>query len=547
MSAQLNINGKIIDNCTTSSIFELAKEISIDIPTSCKKLGKCKECLIEIEDGNDLLSLRTEFEKHLKENFRLACQCHITKQKGVVKCHTLQRGSFKIETSLNDSNKNKERLIDPAVTKVNNVVFLDGIQIESVTEDTSIYGLAIDLGTTTIVMRLINLETGKLMATSSFENPQRFGGSDVMSRIQYETENTGRVLQRILMRYISLEIEKMPISGNEIFEVVVAGNSTMRDLFFGIDVYSIGQMPYRSLTEIELIEGKINYTDIFISPKKLKLPIHPKGRIYGLPLISGHVGADTSACLLAINIFEEKKPIILMDIGTNTEIIIGNKDRLIAASCPAGPAFEGGGVDCGVPGLDGAIERIKISKDNSVETQVIGNGKPIGICGSGLIDGLAELLKNDIMNSFGRFEDEHVFIIDKEAEIYISEKDINELAQAKGANIAGFNIALKKYGKNLSEIAVFYVAGGFGRHINIENSQYIGFVPNLPKSKINQIGNATIEGAEIALLSLSARNKLKEFVKGIEHVNLETDPDFFDYFVEGCQFKKIGIQQNTQV
>lgn len=543
MAAELHIDTKRISNSSSNSLFELAGKLSVNIPTSCKKLGKCKECLIEIKKGHELLSKPTSFETHLKENFRLACQCYIEAKEGVVTCNTLQRGSFKIETeTFNNSIPRIKESFDPAVRRVNNDILLKGKKIAELDKSKAIYGLAIDLGTTTVVIRLVDLETGHTKITRSFENPQRFGGSDVMSRIQYDTDHKDKILQRVLLKYLSNEIEKLPVLADQIFEVIVAGNSTMRDLFFGINVYSIGQMPYRSKTEIELNKGIRNHTDVEITGEKIKLPIHPKAGVYGLPLISGHVGADTAACLLTINIFEEENPIVLMDIGTNTEIIIGNKHRLIAASCPAGPAFEGGGIECGVPGLDGAIERISIKADQSVVSQVIGQIDPIGICGSGLIDAMAEFLKNDIMNTFGRFADPKPFIIDKNQNIYISEKDINELAQAKGANMAGFNIALNKYGKKLTSIKTFYLAGGFGRHLNIHNSQQIGFLPSLSANKINQIGNATIEGACIALLSLTKRNILRDFVKKIEHANLEQDPNFFDYFVEGCQFKRIGVE-----
>jgi len=548
MAAELHINSKEITNSSSRTIFELASQSSINIPTSCTKLGKCKECIIEVKQGHELLSEPTSFESHLTDNFRLACQCHIKAKEGIVKCNTLQRGSLKIETGASKKSfLNHLNSLNPAITRIEHDVFLEGKKIATVENSKNIYGLAIDLGTTTIVVRLIDLETGQLIITRSFENPQRFGGSDVMSRIQYETDNKGKILQRVLLKYLAAEIEKLPASGNQIFEIIIAGNSTMRDMFFGINVYSIGQMPYRSLTENELNEGKRKYTDVETTAKKLDLPIHPKASVYGLPLISGHVGADTAACLLAIDIFNEKNTIVLMDIGTNTEIIIGDKNRLIAASCPAGPAFEGGGIDCGVPGLDGAIERISIDSNQKINTQIIGKTTPIGICGSGLIDAMAELLKNDFMNIYGRFEDPGPFILNNEHDIYISEKDINELAQAKGANIAGFNIALKKYGKPLEKVKTFYLAGGFGRHINIENAQQIGFLPSISKNKTNQIGNATIEGASIALLSISKRKKLREFVKEIEHVKLESDPNFFDYFVEGCQFKRISVELENEI
>ena len=192
-----------------------------------------------------------------------------------------------------------------------------------------IYGLAMDLGTTTVVLRLLNLETGEVVADASFENPQRFGGSDVMSRIQYDTEDGAKLLQRTLAGYITHAIEEFPVDPKSIYEMVVAANSTMRDLFFRLNVYSIGQNPYQSITELEMAEGRRTTTSLSATAGRLGLPIHPKARVYGLPIISGHVGADAAACLLAVDMANEERIVALMDIGTNTELILGNRLRQI--------------------------------------------------------------------------------------------------------------------------------------------------------------------------------------------------------------------------
>ena len=229
-----------------------------------------------------------------------------------------------------------------------------------------IHGLAIDLGTTTIVVRLLNLETGEVVADSSFENPQRFGGSDVMARIQYDTEDRTKTLQRTLAGYLSRAIQEFPVPPLSIYEVVLAGNSTMRDLFFKLSVYSIGQSPYQSITELDLASGKRTTTSLAEPARRLGLPIHPKARVYGMPIISGHVGADAAACMLAVDIANEERIVAVMDIGTNTELIVGNRHKVLAASCPAGPAFEGGQIACGMPGLPGAIEKVAIADDGTV-------------------------------------------------------------------------------------------------------------------------------------------------------------------------------------
>ena len=468
---------------------------------------------------------------------------------GIVRCNTMRRGEMKIENkSVHLQASNKELKIDPAVTRDGDRILMDGKEIDRYSGP--IYGLAVDLGTTTIVVRLLNLETGEIVADSSFENPQRFGGSDIMARIHYDTEHRGKLLQRTLAGYLTHAIEDFPVDPNNIYEVVIAGNSTMRDLFFRLNVYSIGQNPYRSITEIEMANGERFTTGIIGTPKRLQLPVNPKARIYGLPIISGHVGADAAACMLAINLANEERTIAIMDIGTNTELILGNKHKILAASCPAGPAFEGGKISCGMPGLPGAIERVKISSEGLFEIGIINNEEPEGICGSGLIDLLSELLKSNWINYLGRFshndfstnqkeEDKIVLFSSGVHDIYLTENDINELAQAKGANVAGLHIVFNKYGISFNDVDVFYLAGGFGRYLNIESSKRIGLIPNIDNSKIFQVGNASIEGASIALLSKTKRIELEDLVKKVIHCRLETDPGFFDYFVEGCQFNPV--------
>src|SRR5436190_11373244 len=225
-----------------------------------------------------------------------------------------------------------------------------------------------------------------------------------MARIHYDGEDGTKLLQRTLAGYLSHAIREFPVDPQSIYELVVAGNSTMRDLFFRLSVYSIGQSPYRSLTELEMADGRRTTTSLVESAQRLALPIHPQARVYGLPIISGHVGADAAACMLAVDLAHEERLVAIMDIGTNTELIVGNKHKILAASCPAGPAFEGGKISCGMPGLPGAIEKISFGPDGTPAVQVIGHSRAEGICGSGLVDLLSELLKHKRMNAVGRFE-----------------------------------------------------------------------------------------------------------------------------------------------
>jgi uncharacterized 2Fe-2S/4Fe-4S cluster protein (DUF4445 family) len=539
MAVTLTINGQSIEANPGLSLFDQAEAMGIDVPTSCRKQGKCRECMVEIVEGMDALSAPTAPEQHLKGNFRLSCQAYVTGANGEVRCHTMRRGHMRIERqALGLPGTNQKMKLDPAVTRDGDRILIDGVEVARSTGP--IHGIAMDLGTTTIVLRLIDLESGELIADASFENPQRFGGSDVMARISYDGDHPGRLLMRTLAGYLSHAIEKFPVDPKTIYEMVVVGNSTMRDLFFRQSVYSIGQNPYRSITEIEMAEGKRTSTSLVSTGQRSLLPIHPKARVYGAPIISGHVGADAAACMLAVDIANEERLVAVMDIGTNTELILGNKDRILAASCPAGPAFEGGAIACGMPALDGAIEEVAIDDDGKFRIGVIGDIAPEGICGSGLVDVLSELLRTGRMNDMGRFTDDvHRVTLDQENDIFLLESDVNELAQAKGANVAGLHVVFSSYGIDFDDIDVFYLAGGFGRHLNVEASKRIGLVPSLPSAKIVQAGNTAIEGATIALLSKSKREELEKLVKRVEHCRLETHPRFFDFFVEGCQFKPV--------
>lgn len=538
MSVKLHINQATCDAAPGTSLFTYAESVGVRVPTSCNKQGRCKECVVEIAEGMELLSKPGPEEKHLRGPFRLSCCTRIAAGEGVVRCHTMRRGAMRIEKHAFELPVDRRTwTLEPAVTRDGDRILLDGEEIDRGTGP--LHGLAIDLGTTTVVMRLLNLETGEVIADSSFENPQRFGGSDVMARIHYDTEDRTKTLQRTLVGYMSRAIEEFPVDPRSIYEVIIAGNSTMRDMFFRLSVYSIGQSPYQSITELEVAEGKRASTSLTETARRLGLPVHPKARVYGLPIISGHVGADAAACMLAVDLANEERLVAIMDIGTNTELIVGNKHKVLAASCPAGPAFEGGEIAFGMPGLPGAIEKVRIADDGSVHVSVIGDQKPEGICGSGLVDLMSELLRTGRMNLLGRFEDEgtdFVVAANDGGPVTFSEADVNALAQAKGANVAGLQIAFAEYGVRFSDLDVFYLAGGFGRHLDLESSKRIGLIPDIDTSKIVQVGNASVEGACIALLSRTKRAELEALVRRVTHCRLETHPRFFDFFVEGCQF-----------
>ena len=543
MSLEIEVNGKSLSARRGASIFECSEELGVHVPTSCNKNGKCRECIVEISEGAELLSELSSEEEHLGAGFRLACRACLEADSGSITCHTMRRAQLRIEESGWIETANVD--LAPAVSRDGNWVLLDG---EPLTKSPGpLLGIALDLGTTTVVLRLLDLESGKQVATASFENPQRFGGSDVMARIQYDSDHPGRLLQRTLLSYLAHCIEDLDCDPATIYEIIVAGNTTMRDLLFGLDVSSVGQRPYRSTTEHELESGLRESTGIESTAKKLRLPACPQARVIGLPLVSGHVGADAAACLLAVDLAGSENLAAIMDIGTNTELIVNGGGRLLAASCPAGPAFEGGAISCGMPGLEGAIESVRIDAEGTLSYKVIGDSpRAEGICGSGLVELLGELLRSGRMDHLGRLTNEaDRFELPETDSVYLSEEDISQLAQAKGANVSGLEIVMKNIGRSCKDLDRFYLAGGFASHLDLDSARRIGLIPDLPDEKISRIGNAAIEGATLALLSTRRRLELEETVSRIEHIELETDPDFFDHFVEGCQFKPIGAGESA--
>ena len=526
MPANLTLNGNSMDAPPGVTLFDCAEKLGVRVPTSCQKQGRCRECLVEVVEGMDALSPRTPEEKHLEGRFRLSCRTSIASDSGVIQCHTMRRGEMRI---------------DVAAAGLPGMAAMWGGPFEPAEAGRAIYGIAADIGTTTVVLRLYNLETGELVAGASFENPQRFGGSDIMARIHYDTLHPGKQLRRALAAYLTHAIEEFPVDPRSIYEMVVVGNSTMRDLFFRQNVHSIGQSPYRSITELQMAEGLRDTTSLTETGRRSLLPIHPQARVWGAPIISGHVGADAAACMLAAGIGQEERLVAIMDIGTNTELIVGNRHRILAASCPAGPAFEGGAIACGMPALPGAVEDVRIAADGSFQLKVVGGGAPEGICGSGLVTLLSELLRTGRMNEYGRFEDgESRINLDPQGRVFFLESDASELAQAKGANAAGLQVVFANYGIDFRDIEVFYLAGGFGRHIDAAAAASIGLIPEMPAGRVVHAGNAAIEGASLALLNRARRQELEDLVKRVEHCRLETHPNFFDFFVEGCQFKPLG-------
>ncbi|MCH7801753.1 MAG: DUF4445 domain-containing protein [Chloroflexi bacterium] len=376
-----------LDLTAGQSIFDYADALKLRVPTSCGRTGECHECIVELRRGLDALTPPTDSERFLRDNYRLACQARVVDPDDDIEFQVLRRQPRILTDSVR-----RQVSLDPVVRRLDDSVTFNGDRIDAYRG--RIYGLAVDAGTTTVVMNLVDLETGEVLHTASFENPQRFGGSDIMHRISYDGGPFQGELRQVMLSSLNFEIgdmaRRLKFHRRNIYEVVIVGNSTMRDILFGIDVQPIGEKPYMSVTETEMREGKRESTVISTTAREMGLRVFPAAHIYGGPLIGCHVGADVAADLLAIGMDQQDDVVMLVDVGTNTEVIIGNRHKLMATSCPAGPAFEGGQITYGMPGYDGAVESVRVESDGAT-IQTIGDITPQGICGSGLVDLLAGL------------------------------------------------------------------------------------------------------------------------------------------------------------
>lgn len=420
------------------------------------------------------------------------------------------------------------------------------------------YGIAVDLGTTSVVVVLAELDTGKVLGIESRLNGQANFGADVVSRITYvSSEPDGlRTLQRAAVDTINSATtalaEQHGVDQRQIYEAVVVGNSCMNHLLLGVDPRSLAQAPYQPVLA----------DPVACRPGELGLAIHPEGSVYTLPNIAGFVGSDTVAVVLAARMHRSPEIRLAIDLGTNGEIVLGNRDRLLACSTAAGPAFEGARISCGMRATAGAIERVWID-GSEVKLQVIGGKPAIGLCGSGLLDAVAQMRRAGLLNESGRLAapDRHGsgmaphlvrrivptdgtkgFLLARhgQQQVVLTQRDVRELQLAKGAVRAGISILLKEFGISESDIDEILLAGAFGSFINPASARSIGLVPPIPIQRITAVGNAAGQGALMALLSTDLRDEASEIARFVQYVELSARPDFMEQFMEDLQLTGVG-------
>jgi len=422
------------------------------------------------------------------------------------------------------------------------------------------FGIAIDIGTTTIVAYLINLNEGKIYAVASCLNPQTIFGEDVVSRITYVSANQNGLdqlnltLLNALNDLIKKVCRKAKIDASHIYEATIVGNSVMHHLFLKITPKFIGLSPY-----IPVLQQSMN-----IRAERLKLEISKQGNVFVLPLIAGYVGADTIGVILSSEIDKEEDLTLAIDVGTNGELVIGNKNVLATGSCAAGSALEGAHITHGMRAAPGAIDRITIDpKTLEVSYTTIKNKPPIGICGSGLIDCVAEMLKAKIILRSGNFnkslfQDTKLIKTSESIEflltdpsdtlinhpITISQKDIREIQMAKGAFFSGARMIMQYLDRRhelKDKISQIFLAGAFGNYINKENAKFIGMIPDIPNEFIFQIGNAAGIGAQNALLDTDLRKKADTLLHRTHYVEIAVEENFQKEFAQAMYFPHMNL------
>ncbi|HBG26327.1 MAG: hypothetical protein A2Y10_01800 [Planctomycetes bacterium GWF2_41_51] len=499
-----------------TKIIEAAALAGVIIDTPCGGLGTCGKCKVTIIQPEE------------KKGECLACQQAISEDTIVeVPKNSLLAGLGKV-------------VVDSDI--IHNIV-----PDEKYVESDLCFGVAVDVGTTTIAASLVNLKNGNEIAVLGGHNPQISYGDDVISRIKLASDSPKGLdhLQKAIIKKVKEMIDNLcrlaVIERKSIYEISIAGNTAMEHLLCGIDPSPLGQLPFEPVWH-----GAVK-----IKASELNIEINPNGIIYVFPVIGGFVGGDISAGMLAVDLLNQPQPVLMIDIGTNGEIVVVKDGKIFAASTAAGPAFEGAGISCGMRAMAGAVEKIKFEDDCIYS--VLGNAKPSGICGSALIDIASELLSAGIVDITGRIvkpenlppkiaariitdvNDQPAFYIDKK--VVITQRDVRQIQLAVGAIRAGITIMLKKAGVQSSDLQRVLVAGGFGSFIRRNHAQRIGLLPaDIHHEKISFIGNTSLAGAKMTLLSTAAMKKAETLAAQSEHIELSADFDFQNEFANAMIF-----------
>ncbi len=518
-------DGRQISIHSGATVTEAAGKAGIILNTFCGGKGTCKKCLIKLElSGQEVLACQYRIQSDL--TVTIPDESRFFEQK------ILAHG---IDTEIDAAAAIYEKYIGKASPE-------------------KIFGIAVDIGTTSVVAKLINMFDGQCLATEATLNPQCRYGDDVISRISYaDNEEKLAELHSVIIDCInnlaSKLYKKTTVDAKFIYEMCVVGNTTMNHIFLKLPISQLGQAPYKAFS--------LESHDV--SAGQLQLEMNPAGNVHTVENIAGFVGSDTIAVALAVDIDSAEEMTLVVDIGTNGELVLGTKDKLYAASCAAGPALEGARITCGSRAAKGAIEAVVVNEDDIV-LDVIGNCPARSICGSGLIDAVAVMLQLGIIDLTGRFAEpanlrgkvspailsrmceqqgEPAFVLSQSGstgKIFLRQKDIRETQLAKAAIRAGIKLLQNRIGLKDEDIERILLAGAFGNYIRKESALRIGLLPDVPLERIAFVGNAASSGARMALVSQHYRDKARELAGRIEYIEIAHEPEFQDVFADSILF-----------
>jgi uncharacterized 2Fe-2S/4Fe-4S cluster protein (DUF4445 family) len=594
------------------TLFDAASWNGIAIDSTCGGHGTCKKCRIRIADDPPVpssLDIRAYTPQEIRDGWRLACRTIATQDtqvevpplttrpkaatvgvgRQVILRPAVQKRYLELaEPSLADQASDLERVLaqlddlEPqaelsvlktlgrtlreADYKVTAVV-VDDVLIAVEPGDTTArrFGIAFDLGTTTVVATLLDLSTGTPAGVASTLNSQQPFGADVITRISATMMDPGALdkLQNLARETLAELAQAVCAQGgvepDEVYEVAVAGNATMTHLVLGIDPEPLGMAPFIMATRL--------YPEVLAADLGLAGIVHPRARAVVFPAFGAYVGGDITAGLLASGMDRDARVRLFVDIGTNCEIVLGNREWLLATAAPAGPAFEGAAIRCGMRAADGAIEVVTMTPDE-LSLKVIGDVEPQGLCGSGLVDAVTGLVRVGLLDSSGRFISEEqaaalapgladrlttigkerVFVLHwrgpgdpaPEDSIYLSQRDVRELQFAKAAIATGWQILLEEAGLEAADVKQVLLAGSFGSYLSAASAIRIGLVPEVPVMRVVSAGNVAGEGAKMALLSLRERAGGLALLEEVRYVELSDRADFNDRFVDQLPFPAAG-------
>ena len=579
-----------------TTLFNAAHWIGLAIESTCGGRGTCGKCKVRVLAGDVEVApadRRWFTDAELAEGWHLACEavlytdaeCHVPALMRVPKAATMGLSRFVLlepnvhkihlvlaEPSLEDVRSDVERLRDAldaegyglvadlrALRHLPIALRVAGYDVTAVLcgehlvavepgDTTGVaYGVAVDVGTTTVVATLMDLRAGAAVAVSSNLNGQAPFGADVISRIARTRmdETAAAELQRTVVETIDGLLADVyaasAVTSEQVYEMVVAGNATMLHLLLGVDAHAISVAPF-----VPAFREPLD-----LPAAALGTDIHPEGRVQILPSIGAYVGADIVAGIQATGLTREPELRLFVDVGTNGEIVLGHAERVLASAAPAGPTFEGGHVKHGMRAADGAIEGVTFS-DGEVRLQVIGDEPPRGICGSGLIDAVAQLRVAGLLDASGRLaradevpghplasrlvEEDGLRGFHLTGDITLTQRDIRELQSAKGAIATGIAALMELMGVTADDLHQVLLAGSFGTYIDPQSARVIGLVPPVPVERITAAGNAAGEGAKMALLSFREREMAFDLLRRVEYVELSGRPGFNEAFIGSVGF-----------